>query len=381
MADTARLARLAEDIKGWGRELGFQAIGIASPDVRAHARLVEDWVAAGYHGTMRFLETNQALRADPAALVPGTLRVISARLNYLPQDAQCAAALDDDHRAYISRYALGRDYHKVIRQRLKQLGDRIRHEMPEFEGRPFTDSAPILERPLAAAAGLGWVGKHTLVLHRDAGSLFFLGELLINLPLPIDSPVTAECGSCVACLTICPTGAITAPYELDARRCISYLTIEHDGPIPEGLRPLLGNRIYGCDDCQLICPWNRYAQHTTEDDFLPRHGLERASLLDLWSWDEGRFLKNTEGSAIRRIGYERWRRNLAVALGNARHDAAISEALTGALDTASPLVAEHIEWALGRHRDRDEWAPGEREARNKTARLTRAVIKGMPESA
>ena len=371
------MAALAELIRGWATALGFTGVGISKPDLAHHEPLLRDWLAAGHHGDMQWLADNLELRLDPAKLLPGTMRVISVRLDYLPTNAGCGQTLADPKRAYISRYALGRDYHKLMRNRLKQLGEQIAAVAPETISRPFSDSAPVLERPLAAEAGLGWIGKHTLLLDDQAGSWFFLGELLVNLPLPVDQPLTPRCGNCVACITICPTGAIIAPYQLDARRCISYLTIEHQGAIPEELRPLLGNRIYGCDDCQLVCPWNRYAQLGQEADFQPRHGLDRAALLDLWQWDEATFLSRFEGSAIRRIGFERWQRNLAVALGNAPTDPAIISALEARLASASPLVADHIHWALARQRSA-VLAPGEAEARNKQARLVRVVEKGLP---
>lgn len=375
--NTERWARLADNIKAWGEALGFSAIGISKPDLAHHEAQLRDWLAAGCHGDMQWLADNLELRLDPAKLLPGTLRVISVRLDYLPTNAACGQTLADPKRAYISRYALGRDYHKLMRNRLKQLGEQIVAAAPETVYRPFSDSAPVMERPLAADAGLGWVGKHTLVLHEQAGSWFFLGELLINLPLPVDAPLTPGCGNCVACITICPTNAIIAPYKLDARRCISYLTIEHQGAIPEALRPLLGNRIYGCDDCQLICPWNRYAQLGKEGDFQPRHGLDSAQLLELWQWDEATFLARFEGSAIRRIGFERWQRNLAVALGNAPTDTNIIDALSARLPTASSLVAEHIHWALARQQQ-ETASPSATEARNKQARLVRIIAKGLP---
>lgn len=377
MVDKAPLAALTDNIKGWAAELGFSQIGITKPDLHHHRPLLDDWLAAGYHGDMGYLAANRELRCDPALLLPGTLRVISVRLDYLPASAQCGQTLANPDLGYISRYALGRDYHKLMRNRLKTLGERIADEVPALVCRPFSDSAPVLERPLAANAGLGWIGKHTLLLDAQAGSWFFLGELLVNLELEVDQPVAPQCGNCVACITICPTNAIIAPYQLDARRCISYLTIEHQGPIPLELRPLLGNRIYGCDDCQLICPWNRYAQLTAEADFSPRHQLDQPALLDLWRWDEATFLAKTEGSAIRRIGFERWQRNLAVALGNAPANPAIIAALNERRPHASPLVADHIDWALQRQQQPTQ-APGETEARNKNARLVRAVAKGLP---
>ena len=370
------LHALAHHIKLWARELGFDQAGITDTDLRLEEPRLQAWLDAGYHGSMEYMERHGMLRARPDELLPGTLRVISVRMNYLPFEAGFAATLRDPRLGYISRYALGRDYHKVLRNRLKQLGERIEQACAGLGYRPFVDSAPILERPLAAKAGLGWVGKHSLLLNAEAGSFFFLGELLVNIPLPLDAPVEKEqCGKCTACLTICPTGAIVAPYVVDGRRCISYLTIESDDPIPVELRPALGNRIYGCDDCQLICPWNRYAGATPEPDFSPRPNLHRPPLLTLWSWDETAFLKHTEGSPIRRIGYQRWRRNLAVALGNGPADAAVIEALEQGRPDASPLVAEHIDWALATLKSRAE------EENKKTQRLIRCIEKGLPDHA
>ncbi|GAA4499623.1 tRNA epoxyqueuosine(34) reductase QueG [Pseudaeromonas paramecii] len=366
---------LAHHIKLWGHELGFQQVGICDTDLQVEEPRLQAWLAKGYHGQMDYMARHGLLRARPAELLPGTLRVISVRMDYLPQQAGIARQLSDPTLAYISRYALGRDYHKVLRQRLKRLAQRIEQVVGALSARPFVDSAPLLERPLAAKAGLGWEGKHTLVIHQEAGSFFFLGELLVDLPLPVDEPVANQCGSCSACLTSCPTGAIIGPYELDARRCISYLTIEHDGPIPESLRPLMGNRIYGCDDCQLICPWNRQAKASDEADFVPRPALHHASLLSLWQWDETQFLAQTEGSPIRRIGYHKWQRNIAVALGNGPYSDAVWTALHTKLETASPLVQEHIHWALAqlqRNTERQD---------NKTARVIRCVQKGMPDHA
>ncbi|WP_409422155.1 tRNA epoxyqueuosine(34) reductase QueG [Pseudaeromonas sp. ZJS20] len=366
---------LAHHIKLWGHELGFQQVGICDTDLRPEEPRLQAWLAKGYHGQMEYMARHGLLRARPAELLPGTLRVISVRMDYLPQQAGIARQLSDPTLAYISRYALGRDYHKVLRQRLKRLAQRIEQVVGALGARPFVDSAPLLERPLAAKAGLGWEGKHTLVIHKEAGSFFFLGELLVDLPLPVDEPVANQCGSCSACLTSCPTGAIIAPYELDARRCISYLTIEHEGPIPEALRPLMGNRIYGCDDCQLICPWNRQAEASAEADFIPRPALHHASLLGLWQWDEAQFLAQTEGSPIRRIGYHKWQRNIAVALGNGPYSDAVWAALQAKLETAAPLVQEHIRWAL---------AQLQRQAQrqhNKTDRVIRCVQKGMPDHA
>lgn len=321
---------------------------------------------------MEYMARYGLMRARPAELQPGTRSVISVRMNYLPPLAKVAETLDNPARGYISRYALGRDYHKLLRNRLKQLGERIQQACSELQFRPFVDSAPIMERPLADKAGLGWTGKHTLLLNQQAGSFFFLGELLLDLPLPADKPVEAACGNCTACIQICPTGAIVAPYELDARRCISYLTIELNGSIPEEFRALIGNRIYGCDDCQLICPWNRYAVSSSETDFLPRQALHTPDLLTLWSWDENMFLKTTEGSAIRRIGFEKWQRNIAVALGNGPASEAVIQALQERRGQASVLVQEHIDWALQQLQTRQITD------NKKQARLIRCIYKGLP---
>ncbi|MDO8420030.1 MAG: tRNA epoxyqueuosine(34) reductase QueG [Rubrivivax sp.] len=342
-------------LRGWARELGFSQIGVAEVDLRAAEGGLLDWLAAGFHGGMGYMAAHGLKRARPAELVPGTVRVISARMDYLPRDAasswiegEAAASSNPDH-AVISVYARGRDYHKVVRSRLQRLAERLAAEVGPLGHRVFADSAPVLEVELATRAGLGWRGKHTLALSREAGSMFFLGEIYVDLPLPADAPTTAHCGSCRACIDVCPTRAIVAPYRLDARRCISYLTIEHVGPIPHELRPLLGNRIYGCDDCQLACPWNKYAQRSTLPDFDTREGLGPGTLLALWAWTEADFLRRTEGTAIRRIGWARWRRNLAVALGNAWRtggDAATARALAAARDGADFGVQEHIDWAL-----------------------------------
>jgi epoxyqueuosine reductase len=342
-------AGLAAHIKGWGRELGFQQLGIADTDLgRAEARL-RDWLAGGFHGEMEYMARHGSKRSRPWELVPGTLRVISARMDYLAEpQSEVEALLGQPHRALISRYALGRDYHKLMRKRLQRLAQRIAAEIGPFGYRVFVDSAPVLEKPLAEKAGLGWIGKHTNLLNREAGSWFFLGEIYTDLPLPADTPVQPHCGDCSACIEVCPTRAIVAPYRLDARRCISYLTIELAGPIPEPLRPLLGNRIYGCDDCQLVCPWNRFSSLTQETDFLPRQGLDRAELLSLFAWNEAEFLRRTQGSPIRRIGHARWLRNLAVALGNAPPNSRIREALRARTDDPRPLVREHTIWALAR---------------------------------
>lgn len=343
--------QLARGIKAWGRELGFQQVGIAATDLgEAETRLME-WIAEGRHGGMDYMARHGALRARPAELVPGTVRIISARMDYRPPQAGDSwQTLADGSRAFISRYALGRDYHKVLRARLQRLADRIEEEAGPFHYRAFTDSAPVLEVELAARAGLGWRGKHTLLLNRSAGSWFFLGELYTDLALPVDAPETDHCGSCRSCIDVCPTQAIVAPYQLDARRCISYLTIEHPGSIPLELRPLIGNRVYGCDDCQLVCPWNRFARDTGEADFAVRNGLDDVSLVSLFHWSAEEFEHRLEGSAIRRIGHERWLRNLAVGLGNAPTSPAVVAALESRRDHPSALVREHVTWALSRHR-------------------------------
>ena len=343
-------AMLARTIKAWGRELGLQAVGIADTAPGRAEHNLAAWLAAGFHGEMDYMARHGSKRADPAQLRPGTLRVISARMNYLPQAAEAWSVIAAPGKAYIARYATGRDYHKVLRRRLQQLARRIEAEIGAFGHRVYTDSAPVMEVALAAKSGLGWRGKHTLLLARDAGSFFFLGEIYTDLPLPVDAPAADHCGSCSKCLDICPTRAITAPYKLDARRCISYLTIELKGAIPLEFRPLIGNRVYGCDDCQLACPWNRYAEVSAEPDFRVRHGLDDAQLTELFSWNKSRFDERMAGSAIYRIGFERWSRNLAVGLGNAAGSEAAADALRARADDPSPLVREHVSWALQRHR-------------------------------
>jgi epoxyqueuosine reductase len=341
---------LARTIKRWGEELGFQQLGIADCDLTQAEQRLTRWLGDEMHGDMGYMARHGTLRSRPAELVPGTLRVISVRMDYRSEPAAAtAAALEDPGRAFVSRYALGRDYHKVLRQRLKRLAQRIQDRIGAFEHRVFVDSAPVLEKPLAQKAGLGWIGKHTNLLNARAGSWFFLGELYCDLPLPVDDPAEDHCGRCKACIDVCPTDAIVAPYVLDARLCISYLTIEHPGPIPEPLRARIGNRVYGCDDCQMACPWNRFARTTSEADFLPRHGLDTATLLSLFGWDEDEFLRRTEGSAIRRIGHERWLRNIAVALGNAPTSEPVCAALQSRAEHPSPLVREHVRWAMRAH--------------------------------
>lgn len=340
---------LAHTIKRWGGELGFQQIGIAGIGLAEAEGHLQAWLQDGFHGEMDYMQRHGSKRSRPDELVPGTLRVISARLDYLPERREAMGEhLENPVDAYISRYALGRDYHKLVRSRLQKLAALIEAAIGPFGYRVFSDSAPVLEKALAAKAGLGWIGKHSNLINRQAGSWFFLGEIYTDLALPIDQPVKNHCGACAACLDICPTQAIVAPYRVDARRCVSYLTIELHGPIPEEFRPLLGNRVYGCDDCQLVCPWNRFARLTEEADFLPRHGLATAQLIELFAWDETAFLRKTEGSAIRRIGHERWLRNLAVALGNAPQSPEAIAALRGRESHPSPLVLEHVQWALRR---------------------------------
>ncbi|MEP6942799.1 MAG: tRNA epoxyqueuosine(34) reductase QueG [Betaproteobacteria bacterium] len=341
------LEALARDIRAWGLELGFSDIGIADTELSEDEARLFAWLDAGRHGEMDYMARHGATRARPASLVPGTLRVISVRLDYVASGARdSGAVLADSSKAYVSRYALGRDYHKVLRDRLQRLASRISTAVGEFHYRVFTDSAPVMEVALAAKSGLGWRGKHTLLLTREKGSFFFLGEIYTDLALPVTAPVSAHCGTCSACIGACPTGAIVAPYELDARRCISYLTIELKGSIPVELRPLIGNRVYGCDDCQLVCPWNRYAQKTDDPDFAVRNGLDDAELVSLFAWSAAEFDSRMRGSAIRRIGHERWLRNIAVGLGNARPDPEVIAALASRRDDASPLVREHVAWAL-----------------------------------
>lgn len=331
----------------WAKSLGFQEIGITDINLSDHKPHVQAWLKAGFAGEMGYLNRNLEKRLDPSLLEPKTCRVISARMDYLPAGTQPLEILDRSDTAYISRYALGRDYHKVLRRRLAKLAKQINAALPEHKFRAFTDTAPVLEKALAHKAGLGWVGKHSLILNKNAGSWFFIGEIYTNAPFECDPATTEEhCGKCTACMTVCPTDAIVGPKILDARRCISYLTIEHRGAIPEPLRAPIGNRIYGCDDCQLYCPWNREAPTSDEPDFQPRHGLDNTSLLSLFALSEAEFLKLTEGSAMRRVNYEQWQRNLAVAIGNGPYSTSANEQLRARLTTCSPLVAEHIRWAL-----------------------------------
>jgi epoxyqueuosine reductase len=369
--NTADLARIGTALRERARQLGFQRLGVTGIEIDRDRAYLERWLQLGRHGDMAYMARHGSKRSAPGELVPGTCRVICVRMDYLPEaQADARAMLERPDRAYIARYALGRDYHKLMRRRLQQLADWLRDRVVELhdrvaelhdEGaathdrapamrfRVFVDSAPVLERALARNAGLGWIGKHTNLLDRQAGSWFLLGEIYTDLPLPCDSPVSEHCGSCRACIDVCPTQAIVAPYELDARRCISYLTIEQTGPIPVEFRAAIGNRIFGCDDCQLVCPWNRYARRTEEEAFLPRHGLDNRQLTELFGWSEREWAENTAGSAVRRPGFEGWRRNLAVALGNAPASAEVSAALAAAADDPSPLVREHVAWARDRH--------------------------------
>ncbi|MGI2091261.1 tRNA epoxyqueuosine(34) reductase QueG [Shewanella oncorhynchi] len=384
------LSRLALQIKTWGKALGFAQVGICDTDLTAEEAKLQAWLDKGFHGEMAYMATHGMMRARPQELHLGTVRVISVRMDYLPPEAGFATNLTDPNLGYISRYAGGRDYHKLIRARLKKLGDQISAELVSLgfdaaDFRPFVDSAPVLERPLAEKAGIGWTGKHSLILNHEAGSWFFLGELLINLPLPVDIPIQEGCNTCVACITSCPTGAIVEPYVVDGRRCISYLTIELQGAIPEEFRPLMGNRIYGCDDCQLACPINRQAPLTEETDFHIRPQLKQPDLLSLFAWSETEFLKQTEGSAIRRIGHKRWLRNIAVALGNAPASPRIIAALNARnhSEDIDEIVREHIEWALNAQQSRlaESAATEQQKARRKTERMVRIIEKGLPRDA
>ena len=341
---------LVEKIRQWATELGFQQLGIADVDLGENEAYLKKWLASGYHGSMKYMANHGSKRSRPAELIPGTCRVLSLRMDYITEDTQALQILESPEKAYISRYTLGRDYHKLIRKRLATLAKRIESETGSGHYRAFVDSAPVLERAIAEQAGLGWIAKNTMLINEKAGSWFFLGEIYTDLPLPADAPQTSKhCGSCTACLDICPTKAFVGPFELDARKCISYLTIEHKGSIDESLRPLMGNRIFGCDDCQLVCPWNKFAQYSDESDFQPRHQLADADLVELFEWDEKTYLSKTEGSAMRRIGYQRWLRNLAIALGNAPSTASILDALNKRKDDSSELVREHVNWALDQH--------------------------------
>ena len=349
--DAQQAADLKRSIRDWSFELGFNAVGVSDTRLEDHEARLKRWLAAGHHGEMSWMARHGNKRSRPEELLPGTCRVLTLRMDYLPGGADPVAVLDDPNRAYIARYSLGRDYHKLLRKRLATLARRIEAAAEGGNYRAFVDSAPVLERALAERGGIGWIGKNTMLIHERAGSWFFLGEIYTDLPLPADPPqTTRHCGSCRACLDICPTDAFVGPFELDARRCISYLTIEHQGSIDEALRPLMGNRVFGCDDCQLVCPWNKFAQHSRESDFRPRHDLDDADLVTLFLWDEATWAARTEGSALRRIGHERWLRNLAVALGNAPASEAICSALQERLTHPSELVREHVNWALARQR-------------------------------
>jgi len=343
-------SQLAQQIKTWALELGFQQAGISDIDLSQHETHLLNWLRQGFHGEMEYMQRHGTRRSRPQDLVPGTLRVIALRMDYFPSGgAPPDSVLDQDGLAYVSRYALGRDYHKLIRQRLQRLATRIEAQVGPFGYRAFTDSAPVLEKALAEKAGLGWIGKHSNLLNSQAGSWFFLGELYTDLPLPVDAPASFHCGSCTRCIEICPTQAIVAPFKVDARRCISYLTIENPGPIPESLRAPMGNRIYGCDDCQLVCPWNKFTSPTAETDFLPRNNLDAPQLVDLFAWEEAEFLHRTEGSPIRRIGHQSWLRNIAVALGNTHGNQPVIDALKARRQHPSELVREHVAWALRQH--------------------------------
>ncbi|TBR44677.1 tRNA epoxyqueuosine(34) reductase QueG [Marinomonas agarivorans] len=347
------ITQLSKQIKSWAQELGFAEARVTGTDLTKHKKPYQEWLEKGYHGSMDYLANHGDMRFQPKLLHPGTQRIISLRMHYLPQSVETAKRLQTKEKAYIARYALGRDYHKLIRKRLTQLAKKIEQEVGPHGYRAFVDSAPVLERQIAEQSGMGWIGKNTLLLTPKAGSWFLLGEIFTNLPLPIDQPPAKpmkHCGSCTACLDLCPTGAFVEPWVLDASRCISYLTIEHDGPIPVELRSKMGNRIFGCDDCQLVCPWTKFAKYTDEKDFFPRHNLDNADLVTLFLWDEETFLKNTEGSPIRRTGYINWLRNIAIALGNAPTTPQITEALVKRSNHESELVQEHVRWALAQHK-------------------------------
>lgn len=344
------LVALVGDIRRWGTELGFQQIGISDIELSVAEGRLDEWLQKGHHGEMDYMARHGHKRSRPDQLVPGTVSVIVARMDYLPFETPPPdTLLDHPSKAYVSRYALGRDYHKVMRSRLKALGQKIVSRIGPHGYRVFVDSAPVLEKPLAEKAGLGWIGKHTNLINKNSGSWFFLGELYTDIRLPPDESASAHCGTCRACIDVCPTKAIIGPYELDATRCISYLTIELKGDIPVEFRKMIGNRVYGCDDCQLFCPWNKFAQPTDEKDFSPRHDLDSAELVTLFSWTEADWQEKTEGSAIRRIGYERWQRNIAVALGNAKSSQDVIDSLVKKLNTDSQMVSDHVKWALDQH--------------------------------
>lgn len=342
--------QLAQQIKQWATELGFHSSGITDAHLQAAEIHLMNWLRAGFHGEMAYMAKHGERRTRPADLIPGTLRIISVAMNYLPEALEhCKATLGRKDLAYIARYSLGKDYHRVLRRRLQQLAELISAQAGDFAHRAFTDSAPVMEKALAEKAGLGWIGKHTNLINKNQGSIFFIGEIYTNIPLAIDTPAENHCGSCETCIQVCPTQAIVGPYQLDARRCIAYLTIEYKGIIPEELRPLVGNRVFGCDDCQLFCPWNRYAQVTPHAAFSPRHHLDQSTLIELFQWTEQEFLTKTQGSALRRIGYPQWLRNIAVGLGNAPSHPQIIPVLQQKLNHSSALVQEHVAWALRRH--------------------------------
>jgi len=346
-----QIHHLSQQIKTWGIELGFQQVGITDTDLSHIEDWYQQWIKEEKYGDMDYMHKHGSKRLKPGELIDGTIRVISVRMDHLPHNPNTAIdKLDDGETAYISRYALGRDYHKVLRKRLKKLALKIEHAIEDFSYRVFVDSAPVMEKPLAQKAGLGWQGKHTNLINKQAGSWFFLGELYTNIPLELDETSEDHCGSCTACIDVCPTNAITAPYQLDARKCISYLTIEHKGTIPIEFRKAIGNRVYGCDDCQLFCPWNKFADITDEKDFMPRHALDDSKLIELFNWTQEEFLQKTEGSAIRRIGYERWLRNLAIALGNAEKSQNVTQALQARKTHSSEIVKESVTWALKEHK-------------------------------
>ncbi len=373
MTQSVDYQQLAQQIEQWATELGFTGFGICDTDLSSHEATFQQWLDKGYYGGMDYMERHGMMRARPAELLPGTLRVINVRLDYMPPDALIVSTMQDPNNAYISRYATGRDYHKMMRNRLKKLGQKIEQCVEGLSARPFVDSAPLMERPLADKSGLGWTGKHSLIINEHSGSFFFLGELLVNIPLPVSKPVEEQCGSCVACMTICPTQAIVEPYVVDGRRCLSYITIEKFGEIPVEFRKPMGNRIYGCDDCQLVCPWNKLTKASTEDDFRPRKDLHSPQLLALYAWSEESFLKRTEGSPIRRIGHERWLRNISVALGNAPYSPEIVQALEQKRASVSEMVQEHIDWALEQQQQKDA------KVSRKTVRMLKSVSRGMPQ--
>lgn len=376
MSTTINYYQLAQNIKTWGKELGFQQVAITDVDLSQYESSFQDWLDQGYHGEMAFMAAHGTKRTRPAELLPNTASIVAVRLDYLPHNARFASALEDHDIAFVSRYALGRDYHKVVRNKLKKLGQKIAEHIgePNLSFRPFVDSAPVLERPIAEKAGIGWTGKHSLIINERAGSWFFLGELFLPFALPSDEPVTEQCGKCVACITTCPTQAIIEPYVVDSRKCISYLTIELKGPIPLEFRRAMGNRIYGCDDCQLICPWTREGQLTNELDFSPRDAITDRKLIELWQWDETEFLAATTGSPIRRIGYQSWMRNIAIALGNADFSLEIVRLLQEKWQQISPMVDEHIQWALDEQQSKCDTT---KTTSRKLQRLIKAIDIGL----